>query len=627
MPPSPGPKPLPKTGAVKKKRVSAKGAGRKSKATQRRRPRPRSQTTVWRLLTIFTLWGALGLGLVGLWFSYDLPTLEGLTRSTRMPAISIYARNGTLLGTSGDYYAKPVRLSELPPYVPRAFMAIEDHRFYDHKGVDLWGLARALVKNVRQGSVVQGGSTITQQLAKDYLVHQKLYKPEERSVRRKIQELILAFWLERALSKDAILTLYLNRVYFGYGVNGLQAAALRYFQKPARRLGLYEAAVLAALLKAPSAYNPRYHPQKAHQRASLVLQTMQASGWITPEQQHHALSQEGILQRVKERGNSSRYFCDWVIDQAQPYLRDVDADVVIETTLDLGVQTRAEEALRQALETEGTTSNCHQGAIITTTRQGQILAMVGGADYEASQFNRVTQAKRQPGSLFKVIVYAQAFQKGVTPDMGVSDGPFVQGTWRPKNYDWVSQGTLTIEQAFAHSVNTSAIRVMKHVGVSAVIDLATQMGIAGPLPKDLSLALGTGEVTAIQMAQALSGVMNLGRTVKPWGIRLMKTTQGKVVYRGGPVYTGVLLNPTAVAALYQVMASVMHYGTGRKVTLDKPCWGKTGTTQNHRDAWFGGFTHDHLTIVWLGNDDNTPMKRVTGARLPGTLWRQVMQDL
>ena len=531
------------------------------------------------------------------------------------------AADGSLLARSGDLYGNTVTVADLPPDLVHAVTAIEDRRFYHHFGIDLVGLARAAWINYRSGTVVQGGSTLTQHLAKN------LFLTPERTFKRKIQEALLALWLEHVYTKDQILTGYLNRVYLGAGAFGVDAAARTYFGKPATELNLQESAIIAGLLKAPSRYSPATDMDAAIARSQLVLQAMRRDGVITdaemlaalsapPPDIHHAAITEG-----------ARYIADWVIQQAQAYLgRPIDQDVTIQTTIDPALQRLAEAKVTETLTGPAVKLKASQAALIAMSLDGAVRAMVGGRDYEESQFNRATQALRQPGSAFKPFVYLAALESGLKPDSLVDDGPIDIGGWSPANFEPGFKGRIPAREALAESINTAAVRVLDFAGIDHVRTVARRLGIGEPIPRDLSIALGTSDVTLLELTGAYAAFANGGSGVLPHAVEKVTDDGGTVLYErmgGGP---GEVALPWLVAELDSMMVDVIGYGTGKAAKLDRPAAGKTGTSQDFRNAWFIGFTADFVTGVWFGNDDNSPMKKVTGGMLPARTWHNFMME-
>ncbi len=566
------------------------------------------------------IWGGVLLALVVAFYAHDMPDIRQVTQPQRRPSVTILADNGNVLVRYGDLYGKHVRVNEVPNHLIQALLAIEDRRFYSHFGIDVVGVLRATVENAMARRVVQGGSTITQQLAKN------LFLTPERTFRRKVQEVLLALQLERTYSKDQILSAYLNRVYFGSGAYGVDAAAEAYFNKPVSGLTLRESAILVGLLRAPSRYSPNRDPAQAMERAKTVLAAMRDEGYITEADLRASQENVPVPRRKPGTSGDARYFADWITDQVNGLLANAPQDIVIHTTLDLGMQRAAESRLDDALASESK-SNVSQGAIVTLSPDGAVRAMVGGRDYGESQFNRATQARRQPGSAFKPIVYLAAIERGLYPDDVFEDAPIRIGKWSPENYDSEYRGQVTARDALAHSINTVAVRIAQQIGVSKVVETARALGVTSPLSPDLSLALGTNTVSLIELTGVYATIAGAGRVVAPYAIKEIRNRDGQIIYRRSDMNMPVNVNPNAVSMLVDMMRSVIQYGTGRRAALDRPVAGKTGTSSSYHDAWFVGFTADYVTGVWLGNDDNTPMKKVTGGSIPAVIWRDYMADI
>ncbi len=571
-----------------------------------------------RLLLLAGLWLFIaGLGVLG-YFALTLPDTRDLTAAQRKPSMTLLAADGSLLATYGDLFGEVLRLQDLPKYVPAAVIATEDRRFYSHFGIDPMGLARAAFVNLRAGHVVQGGSTITQQLAKN------LFLTPDRTVQRKIQETLLALWLEHKFSKQQILEIYLNRVYLGAGTYGVDAAAHRYFDKSARDLTLYESAVIAGLLKAPSRFSPANDKDRAAQRATQVLANMVDAGFINQAQADAAQRQKAQLAKAASVHRGSRYFADWIADQVTSFSDAQGHDLVITTTLDPRMQAEAEKAIDDTLDHEGEKADVAQGALVAMSPDGAIRAMVGGADYVDSQFNRATQALRQPGSSFKPIVYLAALEHGLRPSDHFTDQPIRIGKWEPHNYENKYRGDVTVADAIALSINTVAAQVIQRVGVDNVIATARQLGITADLTHDASLALGTSEVSLIELTSAYAAFASGGIGAWPFGIVEIRDAHGGVIYRREGSGPGRVIDADIAGTMNQLLTGVMTYGTGKAARLDRPAAGKTGTTQDSRDALFVGYTADLVCGVWLGNDDDTPMNHVTGGTLPARTWHSFM---
>lgn len=575
---------------------------------------------------ILLIWATFFGGCFVLWFSYDLPDITKLQQTERRPSISVLAQDGTKLATYGDLHGQMVDIKKLPPHVVQAFLAIEDRRFYSHFGVDLIGLFRAIWINYRAGHVVQGGSTITQQLAKNFLQAEKLYDINDRSLRRKIQEALLAVWLEHKFTKDQILTIYVNRVYLGSGTFGLAAAAQHYFGKRAKDLNLYEAAVIAGLLKAPSKYSPSHNPDLADQRATQVLENMAKEGFITEGAKDAALA---LASSTTEsfRGSAVRYFTDWIVDILPSVVEVEDRDVIITTTLDPHLQTIAEEKMQEVLEEKGKAANAKQMALVSMGYDGGVLALVGGANYKQSQFNRATQALRQPGSTFKMILYLAALEAGMQPMDLINDMPIRIGSWQPGNYKYKPRGEVTLQDAMAHSANSVSVRLAQRIGLPRIVETARRLGLSSRLPNDLTIVLGTGESTLLELTSAFAVIARDGLNIKPFAILKVTDMEGNVLYAHQPEIPHQVVEPVIARNLANMLAAVMSYGTGAKSALPWPSAGKTGTTQNYRDAYLVGFAPGGvITGVWAGNDDETPLDPKPGSPA-ARLWHLYMAQI
>ncbi|MSO76249.1 MAG: PBP1A family penicillin-binding protein [Alphaproteobacteria bacterium] len=573
---------------------------------------------VWGSVAVIWL-AIVGAAVIG-WFAYTLPDVTTATSTTRRAGITLLASDGSVLATYGEFHGATVDVRHLPRHVGEAVLAIEDRRYFEHGGIDFQGLARAMLVNLFAGEIRQGGSTLTQQLAKN------LFLSSERSLRRKIQELLLALWLERNYSKTELLSLYLNRVYLGAGAYGIDAAAERYFEKPAKALGLWEAAVIAGLLKAPSKLAPTHNPEGAIERGLTVLAAMVDAGFIDQATATRArASHAGFAGERNRLGTAGRYFADWVMDQVQGFVGFTDRDLTIATTLDPTLQRAAEAGVAETLARAGAESAAGQGAVVVLAPDGAVRALVGGRDYLASQFNRATQAHRQPGSAFKPFVFLAAMDAGATPDDMVRDQPVAIGNWRPGNFRDRFYGDVTLREALARSLNSVAVQLTQRHGAKAVARAAERLGITSELRPDLSIALGTSEVTLLELTGAYAPFANGGLGVLPHGITRIQDRQGQVLYRRGGQGPGRVIEATAAIRMDDMLRTVIEGGTGRAARLDgRPAGGKTGTSQDFRDAWFVGYTADYVAGVWFGNDDRQPMKNVTGGTLPAKLWHDVM---
>jgi penicillin-binding protein 1A len=568
---------------------------------------------------VLTLWAAIaGIGLVA-WVGAHLPSIQSLEVPKRPPSIQIAGIDGRILAVRGDSGVS-AKVRDLPKQVPQAFIAIEDRRFYAHYGVDPIGIARAVVANVMRRGVSQGGSTLTQQLAKN------LFLTQERTFTRKIQELVLALWLERKFTKDEILELYLNRVYFGAGAYGVEAAAQRYFGKHARDMTLSEAAMLAGLVRSPSRLAPTRNPNGAERRAQVVLTAMADAGFISDKAAAMAIAQPAHALKQKTTG-SINYVADWIMDVLDELVGRVEDDLVVETSIDPALQLLAEQALSEELAMKGPKLGVEQGAIVALSPDGALRALVGGKDYSESQFNRAVAAKRQPGSAFKPFVYLTALERGLTPDTVRDDRPIVVKGWRPENYTREYYGPVTLTQALAMSLNTVSVRLTLEFGPTAVTRTAHRLGIASKLEPNASIALGTSEVSVLEMVSAFAAFANSGMAITPHVVESIRSKDGKVRYRRIPQSLGQVVDPRHVAMMNTMMQETLATGTGRKADLaGRPAAGKTGTSQDFRDGWFIGYTANLVTGVWLGNDDSSPTKKMTGGGLPSEIWARFMKN-
>ena len=568
---------------------------------------------VWGLIVLATLFAV---------FATDLPDTSKIFDATRQPSISYLDRSGALLAVRGSQLAPPVDLDALPKYVPEAFIAIEDRRFWWHPGFDPIGITRAFFSNFTRGNgPLSGGSTITQQLARN------LFLTFDQTWRRKGQELILAIWLEMKFSKKEILALYLNRVNFGAGAYGIEAAAQRYFNKPAKSLTIGEAALLAGLMKGPSRYSPVYNRERAERRATIVLDEMVSTHAITPAQRDEAFATPVRVSAVLAN-QRAQYFTDWIDEQVRTMVGEPTEDLVVETTLDLPIQAAAEAAIHN-----GVNSHANQGvlqaALVSLDGEGRVRAYVGGASYADSEFDRVTDARRQAGSSWKPFVYLTAMEAGRTPLEIVPDEPLTIGTWEPKNYTNTYLGPITLETALAQSINTVAARLANELGTQNVANTAKRLGIVSKIQLDPSMALGAVEVSPMEMAQAYVPFANGGFGARGYGIERIRTAAGKVLYDHGvdrPTRLAVIVSP-ALQYMNQMLRAVVNApgGTGGAARVaGYDLAGKTGTTSDYRDAWFIGYTGGFVTAVWTGRDDNTPMKRVTGGGAPAQIWKAYM---
>jgi penicillin-binding protein 1A len=511
-----------------------------------------------------------------------------------------------------------VKLKDMPPHLIQAVLDTEDHRFYYHYGFDPIGIARAVVRNYRAGRVVEGGSTITQQLVK------VLFLKPDRTYWRKIEEALLALSLEYRLDKDQILELYLNRIYFGAGNYGIEAAAQHYFGKSVAKLDVYESAMMAGLIRSPTYYAPTTDLQRSQERGKVVLNSMRAYGDITLAQYNQALARPPSL-RSYLPSQSYGYVIDWVAQQLPELGLDLKADVTVQTTINYEMQAVAQRIVKDMMDQHGDSYNAGEAAAVILDRSGAVKALIGGRDYTKNQFNRAVQAKRQPGSTFKPFVFLAALERGMRPDSLVHDGPLRIGSWVPANYNDRYYGDVTMRDALARSMNTAAVRLSEWAGRDSVLKTAHRLGIASRLEHNASIALGTSEVSLLELASAYVPFANGGYSAMPHVIQTVKDASGNVVYDVGKTNWGRVIAPEHVGQMNDMLTATIQFGTGNAGSIDPhPAAGKTGTGQDYRDAWFIGYTAHYVTGVWLGNDDFKPMKRVTGGSLPTMIWRDLM---
>ena len=528
-------------------------------------------------------------------------------------AMVFTAADGNAFGTRGVLKGDAISADRIPPLLEHAVLSVEDRRFYQHRGVDLRAIVRAAWHDVT-GRRIEGGSTITQQLAR------RLYLTPERTLKRKVQEAALALWLELRFPKNEILAQYLNTAYFGDGAYGADAAARRYFGKTAQQLSLPEAAMLAGLIRAPSRLEPDRNIAGAQERADTVLDAMVDTAAIAPQQADAARRQPAQLRIAPGTPAGTNYFIDAAVAEAKTQAGATTADLTIKTTLNRNLQHLAETVVARRLAASGAARNVSQAALVALAPDGAILAMVGGRDYNDSQFNRVTQARRQPGSLFKLFVYLTAMRRGFTPESVAVDQPVSVGNWQPENYGDRYYGPVTLRTGFARSLNSVAVQLAQSVGVANVIDTARQLGVHSDLPAVPSVALGSGSVTLLEMTRAFANVAMNKTSIEPYAVREI-ASGGQEVFAHAARPDVTADNPAVHAEMIDLLSSVIREGTGRGAALDQPAGGKTGTSEDYQDAWFVGFTSDIIVGVWVGNDDNTPMNSVTGGSLPASIWR------
>ena len=588
---------------------------------------------LFRITLGFFLLGMLCTAGVLIYYANELPDLNNIKTAIRVPSVEIRSSTGKVLGNYGDLYEEVVQIKDLPQHVIAAFVAIEDKRFFTHFGVDFIGLARAIYRNYVSHRLMQGGSTITQQLAKNILIVEECITYNDRTISRKIKELLLALWLEHKFSKTEIMMMYLNRVYFGAGTYGIEAAAKKHFNKHACQLNVFEAALLAGSLKAPTKYNPSEHRSYANNRAMLVLKKMEEQGYIKNAKE----IEKANVGKVKEnniRYDNSQYFCNYAYDQAKKILGELNSDIVVITTFDDNKQKMAEEAVNFYYDTEAKNYKFSQVAFLCIDRNGAIQAMVGGADYQSNQFNRVVQAQRFPGSAFKIMVFGAALEYGYQLYDQISDEPISIGDWHPKNYGWKSRGSISLLSGFSHSVNSVSIRLAQAVGLKRVAQFAKKLGITNVSEEDLSVALGTTPVTLKDFTGAYAAFMD-GYYVAPYCVLEIRKKNGEVIYSREEPEPIEVLDDEILNNCRDLLHEVVQAGTGRAANVNYDVYGKTGSNGD-TDAWFMGFydpekyENEGCAIgIWVGNDilSDKMTKKSTGGRIPARIAARFLKNV
>ena len=566
-------------------------------------------------LFLIFIWLVLFLSIAVTWSLLNLPETESI-KISRQPSITFLDKQGRIIASYGDIYGQSIQYSDLPKNLINAVIVTEDKRFFFHPGVDLKGIARAAYVNLKARRIVQGGSTITQQLAKN------LFLTPERSFTRKLHELILSFWLEMRFSKEQLLSIYLNRVYLGSGTYGVQAASEKYFNKKVEELNLYECALIASLLKAPSKYNPISNQKLSRERTAKVLENMRRNNLISKKKVDAAKLSNKEYDKFTSAPKSTRYFIDWLLPRVKSYLGEINEDLIIRTTLDVKLQEIAENSVN-TITSKYTSAD--QSALVALDLKGGVMAMVGGRDYGDTQFNRATQAQRQPGSAFKLFVYLAGLKEGYGPKDEIIDSEININGWSPKNYKKEYLGEISLRDAFSKSINTVAVKLSENIGRENVIKMARSLGISSPIINSPSLALGTSEVNLLELTAAYDVLANKGNGVFVHGIRSIENKEGKTLFIRKGNGPGKVLDTDLVSTMTRMMENTIEVGTGKNAKLNRPAAGKTGTSQSLRDAWFIGFTSDLVVGVWFGNDDDSPMKNITGGTAPAILWSDFMK--
>ena len=607
---------VPSPKRARKPKKPAREPARRGRSRSRRGFGMVGSLVYWSL--VLALWGGIGLAGIVAFYGARMPSAITWTVPDRPPNVKIVSADDRLLANRGMTGGEALSLSEMSPYIPQALIAIEDRRFRSHFGIDPFGLGRAMVTNVLQGRLVQGGSTLTQQLAKN------LFLKPERTLERKVQEVLLAFWLEHEYTKDQILEMYLNRVYFGSGAYGVESASRRYFGKSAREVTLSEAALLAGLLKAPSRLSPARDPKAAEARAQVVLTAMSEEGMIGQKELAFAMSAPATRAASYWTG-SENYVADRIMEELPGLVGEIQTDVIVDTTVDLTLQKLAEDSIRKLIEENGQKLQVSQGALVSIDNSGAVRAMVGGADYANSQFDRASEARRQPGSAFKPFVYLAALEAGRTPDSIRNDAPVKIGKWTPDNYKGKYLGRVTLTEALAKSLNSVSAQLVMEVGPKAVVEVAQRLGVESKLQANTSIALGTSEVTPLELTAAFVPFANGGYRPDVHFISRVTDINGKVLYQYPAAEAPRVVKPEIVGMMNRMMTETLAIGTARKAAFGWPAAGKTGTSQQSRDAWFVGYTSNLTTGVWFGNDDGKPTKNITGGSLPSIAWKTFME--
>lgn len=541
----------------------------------------------------------------------QMPSLDAILHETRPAAVVFLDKNGEEIRSAGRIMGTPVSVETLPPHVWQAIVAIEDKRFFEHGPIDMRGITRAMLSNAVHGRIAAGGSSITQQTAKN------IFLSREKKISRKAQELILSYWLENRFDKNQVLDLYMNRVSLVGGMRGIDAASRVMFQTPANKMTIAQAAQIAAMLKAPTSYSPLKNPERNIKRARVVLQEMVRQGYITLNQARAAARDLSPATPAPDT-NIYRYWTDFVLDEVHSRIGVLDSDLLVYTTLDMKLQERVAAVLP-------THTDKYQGAVVAMTPSGAVRAMVGGTDYQTSQFNRAT-TMRQPGSSFKPVVYLVALEHGMTPDSYVNDSPFAIGDYNPKNYNERYYGDITLATAFAKSVNSVPLKLTETYGIDSVLDMAGRLGVGTKLRREYSTVLGASEMSLVDLTTIYAVIWNDGASVRPYSITKITDPHGNVLYARNPSDALQVLQPQTVEYMTDLLADVVVRGTGRRANAMGVLGGKTGTSNNNRDAWFVGAVRDLVIGVWVGNDDFTPMSsKITGGTVPAEIFHDIVK--
>lgn len=575
------------------------------------KPRPSWR---WRLFVWLINLGLLCMVAVATYVAViflQMPSLDAILHETRPAAVIFLDKNGNEIRSAGRIMGTPVSVDTLPPHVWQAIVAIEDKRFFEHGPIDVRGITRAMISNAVHGRFAAGGSSITQQTAKN------IFLSREKKISRKVQELILSYWLENRFDKNQVLDLYMNRVSLVGGMRGIDAAARVMFQTSADKMTLAQSAQIAAMLKAPTSYSPLINPERNIKRARVVLQEMVRQGYVTLDDARAAAREMGPATPAPDT-NIYRYWTDYVLDEVHSRIGVMDSDLVVHTTLDRNLQERVAAILPSHVD-------LYQGAVVAMTSSGALRAMVGGTDYKTSQINRAT-TMRQPGSAFKPVVYLVALEHDMTPETYVNDSPFAIGDYNPKNYNARYYGDITLATAFAKSVNSVPLKLTETYGIDSVLDMASRLGVGTKLRREYSTVLGASEMSLIDLTTIYAVIWNDGASVRPYSITKITDPRGNTLYERNPSDALQVLQPQTVEYMTELLSDVVVRGTGRRANADGVLGGKTGTSNDNRDAWFVGATSDWVIGVWVGNDDFTPMSsKVTGGTIPAEIFHDIVK--
>ena len=577
--------------------------------------------TILYYLFVLGIWASIAFSIILVYLALTLPNIDDITNKTRSPSITILDRNDEKITSINDMYGETVDIETLPKHVWQAVVATEDKRFFNHFGVDIRGLLRAIYSNLKANRTAQGGSTITQQLAKN------VFLSKERSLKRKLQEVMITLWLENKFTKNQILSLYLNRVSLVGGKYGISIAAETLFNKSIYDINIAEAAILAGMLKAPSRLNPMKNPDESLERMKVVLKLMKEQNYITEMEYETAKNYK--YEKQDNNFNQTRYFIDYTMDNFNSLIGDIKTDIIIHTTLDNKIQKTAENVTQSYLKTDGNKYNFSQIATIILNTDGEILGLIGGADYKTSQFNRVTQMKRQPGSIFKPFVYLAGIEHGLKPTDTFIDEITTIGNWSPRNHDDKYLGNVSMATALEKSLNTVPVQIAKKIGLKNIIKTAQKLGLVDKLSNDYSIILGTSETTLLDLTSAYATFANNGYGVIPHSINKITTPSGEIIYERKGSGVGQLISKQDTDTMNSMLKNVIEGGTGANANIaGEQIYGKTGTSQNNRDAWFIGYTPKYITGIWIGNDDNSPMSSSSyGGTIPAKIFKTIMTYL